>query len=400
MNTRENKPVTHYHLTIVAALLSMLGPFTIDTYLPSFPDIELEFAVSRAVLSQTLAIYLVAFAVSTLFWGPLADRIGRKQVILSSLALYIIASAGCAMAENITTFMVWRLLQGLAASGGLIAGRAMIRDAHDTQSAHKAMSQAMLLFALAPAIAPVLGGWLHDYFGWRSVFWFLSGFALLLMLLASLTRETLAKEYRQSFHPLAVIKVYLQAMKKSRFLGLVFSMAFSFAGLFLYIAGAPSVIFDFLGLGSDDFSIQFIPMVAGMMIGAYLSSRLAHRWATQKVAYLGLGIMSFAIILNLLQAIFLSTGIIAVITPLVIYVLGMAMTMPAITILALDCFPDNRGAASSVQGFIQMLTNAAVASIAVPLLHTRQLHFVIGQLVFLLLALLLWFRFVHNTSVK
>lgn len=400
MNTRENKPVTHYHLTIVAALLSMLGPFTIDTYLPSFPDIELEFAVSRAVLSQTLAIYLVAFAVSTLFWGPLADRIGRKQVILSSLALYIIASAGCAMAENITTFMVWRLLQGLAASGGLIAGRAMIRDAHDTQSAHKAMSQAMLLFALAPAIAPVLGGWLHDYFGWRSVFWFLSGFALSLLLLASLTRETLAKEYRQSFHPLAVIKVYLQAMKKSRFLGLVFSMAFSFAGLFLYIAGAPSVIFDFLGLGSDDFSVQFIPMVAGMMIGAYLSSRLAHRWATQKVAYLGLGIMSFAIILNLLQAIFLSTGIIAVITPLVIYVLGMAMTMPAITILALDCFPDNRGAASSVQGFIQMLTNAAVASIAVPLLHTRQLHFVIGQLVFLLLALLLWFRFVHNTSVK
>ncbi len=397
MNTRENKPVTHYHLTIVAALLSMLGPFTIDTYLPSFPDIELEFAVNRAILSQTLAIYLVAFAVSTLFWGPLADRIGRKQVILSSLTLYIIASTGCAMAENITAFMSWRLLQGLAASGGLIAGRAMIRDAHDTQSAHKAMSQAMLLFALAPAIAPVLGGWLHDYFGWRSVFWFLSGFAMLLMLLASLTRETLAKDLRQSFHPVAVIKVYLQAIKTSRFLGLVFTMAFSFAGLFLYIAGAPSVIFDFLGLGSDDFSVQFIPMVAGMMIGAYLSSWLAHHWATQKVAYLGLGIMSIAIILNLLQAMLLDTEIITVITPLVIYVLGMAMTMPAITILALDCFPDNRGAASSVQGFIQMLTNAVVASIAVPLLHTQQLHFVIGQLVFLLLALLLWFRFVHNT---
>ena len=115
------------------------------------------------------------------------------------------------------------------------------------------------------------------------------------------------------------------------------------------------------------------------------------------MAYLGLGIMSIAIILNLLQAMLLDTEIITVITPLVIYVLGMAMTMPAITILALDCFPDNRGAASSVQGFIQMLTNAVVASIAVPLLHTQQLHFVIGQLVFLLLALLLWFRFVHNT---
>ena len=145
------------HLTVIAALLAMIGPFSIDAYLPSFPDIEMEFGISRAVLSQSLAVDLLAFAVSTLAWGPLADRFGRRLVILISMALYPLGSIGCALAENMEFFMLLRVVQGLAASGGFIAGRAMIRDAHDAEAAHRAMSQVMMLFALAPALAPVLG---------------------------------------------------------------------------------------------------------------------------------------------------------------------------------------------------------------------------------------------------
>lgn len=385
------KPGT-MHLTLIAALLSMLGPFSIDTYLPSFPAIETEFGISRAMLSQSLAVYLLAFAFSTLFWGPVADRFGRRLVIMVSMALYTLGSIGCALADSIETFLLLRIAQGLAASGGFIASRAMIRDAHDAESAHRAMSQVMLLFALSPAIAPVLGSWLHEQFGWRSVFWFLSAFGSLLVLMGFFIKETLADEHRQSIHPGAVIRVYISAFLNRRFVALIFSLSFSFAGLFLYIAGAPTVIYDFLGLGSNDFGWLFIPIVVGLMVGAAISSRLAHRWPAHRTITVGFALMILASTLNLLDVNLTGAGILTVIGPLVLYVVGLALMMPAITVLALDCLPTHRGTAASVQGFLQMITNAGVASLAVPLLHARWLNFVAGQFVFLLLAVVLWFQ--------
>lgn len=369
----------------------MIGPFSIDAYLPSFPDIEIEFGISRAILSQSLAVYLVAFAVSTLAWGPLADRFGRRLVILISMALYTLGSIGCALAENADVFMLLRVVQGLAASGGFIAGRAMIRDAHDAEAAHRAMSQVMMLFALAPAIAPVLGGWLHDQFGWRSVFWFLSVFGSLLVLMGFLVKETLHDEQRRSIHPAAVKRVYVEAILHKRFSALILCVSLSFGGLFLYIAGAPTVIYDFLGLGSADFGWLFIPIVSGLILGASISSRLAHRWPAHRTISAGLLVMMLACVLNILAVSFTTAGIITLVGPLVLYVSGLALMMPAITVLALDCLPTHRGTAASMQGFLQSVSNAAVASIAVPLLNTRWLDFVTGQLIFLLAAAGLWY---------
>ena len=379
------------HLTIIAALLSMIGPFTIDAYLPSFPDIEKTFGISRAILSQSLAVYLVAFAVSTLFWGPLADRLGRRLIIRTSLLIYMVASVGCGLAETSDAFMLLRVLQGFAASGGLIASRAMIRDAHDAESAHRAMSQVMLLFALAPAIAPILGGWLHDHFGWRSVFWFLTAFAVLLFIMSLLIQETLQKEHRRSFHPRAVMKVYIATLKHRQFPLLVLTMGFTFSGLFLYIAGAPTIIYDFLGLNSNEFGFLFIPMVCGMMLGSFISGRLAHRWPVMRINKTGFTFIIIAVVLNLFQSFVFPPNVVSIVGPMILYVFGVAMIMPVITIMALDCFPHNRGAAASMQGFFQMFINACIASIAVPLLQTKSQHFVLGQLVFVTVALILWY---------
>jgi DHA1 family bicyclomycin/chloramphenicol resistance-like MFS transporter len=283
------------------------------------------------------------------------------------------------------------VIQGLAASGGFIAGRAMIRDAHDAETAHRAMSQVMMLFALAPAIAPVLGGWLHDQFGWRSVFWFLSIFGSLLLLMGFLVKETLHNEQRRSIHPATVMRVYFGAISHKRFPALVLCLSLSFGGLFLYIAGAPTVIYDFLGLGSDDFGWLFIPIVSGLILGSSISARLAHRWPAQRTISIGLLVMMAATALNLITVNLFPAGIITLVGPLVLYVTGLAVMMPAITVLALDCLPTHRGTAASMQGFLQSVINAAVASIAVPLLNTRWLDFVTGQLVFLLVAAGLWF---------
>lgn len=383
------KPGTR-HLTFIAALLSMLGPFSIDAYLPSFPAIEAEFGISRALLSQSLGIYLLAFAASTLVWGPVADRYGRRLVILISMALYTLGSVGCALADDAGTFFLLRIMQGLAASGGFIASRAMIRDAHDAESARRVMSQVMLLFALAPALAPILGSWLHEHFGWRSIFWFLSAYGCMMVLMGLFIKETLVDEQRQSIHPARVIRVYISALLHPRFPALILSVSFAFSGLFLYIAGAPTVIYDFLGLGNDDFGWLFIPMVAGLMLGAAISSHLAHRWPAQRTITVGFAVMILAAALNLLDVNLTGASIFTVIGPLVLYVTGLALIMPSITVLALDCLPTHRGTAASMQGFLQMIINAGVASVAVPLLHTRWLNFVFGQFVFLLLAVMLW----------
>ena len=292
--------------------------------------------------------------------------------------------------------MLLRIVQGLAASGGFIAGRAMIRDAHDAESAHRAMSQVMLLFALAPAVAPVLGGWLHEHFGWRSIFWFLSLFGSLLVLVGFFISETLVDEHRRSIRPATVLRVYVGAILHKRFPALVLCVSVSFAGLFLYIAGAPTVIYNFLGLGSDEFGWLFIPIVAGLMLGASISGRLAHRWPVQRTISTGLMVMVLATAINIIAANLAPANIVTVVGPLVLYVTGLALMMPAITVLALDCLPTHRGTAASMQGFLQMMTNAGVASLAVPLLNARWLNFVLGQLVFLLLAVGLWYRLQHE----
>lgn len=387
--TTQNSNNKH-HLTIIAAMLSMIGPFSIDAYLPSFPEIEASFNISRALLSQSMSVYLIAFAISTLLWGPISDRIGRRLVILCSLLVYMAASIGCAYANDINNFLFFRTLQGFAASGGFIASRAMIRDAHDTENAHRAMSQVIMLFAIAPAIAPVLGAWLQDHFGWRSVFWFLTFFGTLLFIMTSFIEETLEKEHQQSLHPKSVLKIYTKIITHRQFIGLVLSISCSFAGLFLYIAGAPTVIYNFLELTNNDFGLLFIPIVCSLMIGAFISGKLAHRWSKVRIIITGFSIMIIGVILNIMQVTLLETNTLNIVGPLVVYVFGLSLIIPAITVMCLDYFPKNRGAAASMQGFFQMLISAIVAGIAVPLLHVSTQHFVFGQAGFLLTALILW----------
>jgi len=380
-------------LTTIVALTSMIGPFTIDTYLPSFPDIEAEFAISRALLTQSLAFYLAAFAFSTLVLGPLADRLGRRPVVLVTLSLYVMASIGCALASDYNTFLLFRLLQGVAAGGGLVAGRSMIRDVYNPQDAQRAMARVMMLFALAPAIAPIIGGWLHDAFGWHSVFYFLAIYSSLVFMLIMLRiPETLPLAQRQSFHPVAVTRVYARTLTHRRFQSLGFIVACYFGGMFLYVAGAPTLIFDFLQLQSNDFAVLFLPMVGGLMCGAWISGRLSHCWRMEKTTGLALIILALGTLLNSAQALWLPQSVITAVLPLVVYTVGIGIAMPAMTVLSLDCFPDNRGSASAMQGFIQMLGNALISSIAVQLLSIQPAYMALGQTTLIAMAWLLWIQ--------
>lgn len=380
-----------FPLSLIVAALATLAPFTIDTYLPSFPDIGAELAASHAQMQQTLSLYLFAAAFSTLIYGPLSDSFGRRRVTMVALLIYAGASIGCIFAASIEELILLRIGQGLSASAGMVIGRAMIRDVYHGPQAQRVMARVMLLFGLAPAFAPIIGGWLHDLFGWRSVFIFLALLALLLLLMVLFgTRETLAPEKRHSIHPVAVGRVYAKALRNGHFLALVFCFALMFGAFFIYVAGAPTVIYDFLGLGVNDFWMLFIPSVAAIMLGSQVSGWLAGRMSPQRTVGIGFGLMLVAALLNMLQAVLLTATPLTVVAPVALYVLGMALAMPNINLMALDCFPHNRGMASAMQSFVQMTFTALVVGGLVPLVSIDLPTMTAAMLGLSLIGFILW----------
>lgn len=390
----DSRATTAHHplfIALIAASLSMLAPFTIDTYLPSFPAIAADLGASHVQMQQTMGLYLAAFALTTLFYGPLSDSFGRRPVIIGALLLYVVGSTGAALTTSIDGLLFWRVVQGLSAGAGVVVGRAMVRDVFSGHHAQRVLSQAMLIFAVAPAIAPMIGGVLQDWSGWRSVFWFLALLGLgVLALIAWRAPETLAREGRHSIHPVKVAGAYAMALRHGRFMGLVLAFAFNFGGFFIYIAAAPTLLYDHLHLGTNDFWMQFVPMVGGLMLGSYTMSRLAGRITPRRGIRIGYALMLGASLGNVLQALLLPPAPINVLAPLVLYAFAVSFSMPNLTVLALDCFPRNRGMAAAVQSFMQVGFNALVAGLLVPLLSHQVWAMAVGMLVLALLGLAVW----------
>ncbi len=391
-NKLQNKASVTW-LVMVMTLLSMIGPFTIDTYLPAFPSIESDYGISRDMLSQSLGSYLLAFAVANLFWGPVTDRFGRKKVILGGMTFYLLSSLGCGFATDYSDFLFYRTIQGISASAGLVAGRAMVRDIFDSREAQRVMSYVMMFFAFAPALAPIIGAWLHEAYGWRSIFFFLAIYGGVATLFAMLIIfETLPVANRRSLHPFKVLGVYFKTLTNFKFQAIVLASGACFGGLFLFIAGSPTIIFNFLGLQPSDFWMQFVPMVIGLVIGSFFTGKMSHSHSSKTIISIALIAMVVATLLNLLLAHNMQATLLSVITPLVLYAFGIGMSLPAFTVMALDCFPDNRGSASAVQAFVQMMSNAMVASIVLPLVNHSLTAFAWTQLGFIMICVLFWIK--------
>jgi DHA1 family bicyclomycin/chloramphenicol resistance-like MFS transporter len=384
-------PTKIWRFALVIALLSTLAPFSIDTYLPSFPDITDALRANTLQLQQTLSIYLIAFGVMMLAHGPLSDACGRKPVIIGALLAYIATSIGCALAQNIEWLIVMRAGQGLAAGAGLVIGRAMIRDVYAGAAAQKLMSNVTMTFAIAPAVAPIIGGWLHEWWGWRSVFWFLAllSCAILYTTWVHLP-ETLPAAGRQPVHLRPVARAYLQVVRNPRFMRLVALLTLNFAGMFLYIASVPVLLFDVLHFTPGEFGWFFVPVVSGIMLGAFLSGRAADRLAPHQTINLGYALLGSAALLNVLQAMLLTPNAIYVIAPIMLYATGMSLAAPSLTLLALDLYPQRRGLAAAVQGSTQTMSNALVAGLLSPLLSAHVRTLAIGMLGLLVLSYLLW----------
>ncbi|WP_422879660.1 multidrug effflux MFS transporter [Noviherbaspirillum cavernae] len=378
-------------LALMLAALSMLGPFAVDTYLPAFPDIQASLNASPIEVQQTLTAYMLSFAVMILWHGALADAFGRRNIILGSLAVFAVATLGCAASHSVQYLWAFRILQGISAGAGVVIGRAIVRDVYSGASAARLLSLVTMIFSIAPAIAPILGGWIVKLADWRAIFLFLFFYtALLLWYCYKHLPETLPVAKRQPFNPHFLWHSY-QLLFRSPLLQLIAgTIAFNFSGMFLYVAAAPVFITQHLKLGADQFGWQFVPTVAGVFFGALLVNRLAGKIAIPSQVMLGFAFLIGSACVNTLYHVFFPPALPWSVAPLFFYTFGMSIAAPGATLLMLDLFPHIRGIVASYQSFAVTMLAAVVSGVIAPALSHSVLWLAAGQLVCTLLGLMCW----------
>jgi DHA1 family bicyclomycin/chloramphenicol resistance-like MFS transporter len=365
-------------LPSLIAALSMIGPFAIDTYLPSFREMEASLHATPLQVQQSLTAYLLPFALMSLWHGSISDALGRRRVILVALALLACTSVGCALAPTIHALWFFRALQGLAAGAGFVVGRAVVRDVYEGHEAQRVMAHVTMIFTIAPAIAPVLGGWLHEWFGWRSVFYFLALFSLgVWCWCAARLPETLHPERRHPLHPAFLLRSYARTLTSAPFLATAFAAALNFTAMFLYITSAPVFLMRHLHLRETQFFWLFGPVTTGMMLGALLSGRLAGRVSPGRTVVFGYVGMLAAVAANIGFHAFHGPVLPWSVAPLFLYAMGMALTMPSLVLFGLDIFPSQKGLAASCQAFLMSAINTATAGLLSPLANSSALRLAI-----------------------
>lgn len=383
------------HRTALAGLLAalaMFGPFCIDAIFPAFPAIAQQFNASPLAMQQTISVYLFAYAGLSLFVGAFSDAWGRRAVILGGLAVFLLATIGCALAQSMSELLVFRAAQGMSAGVGLIVGRAIVRDCFDGHLAQKLMAQISMIFGVAPALAPVIGAWLVAWGGWHALFWTLAAFTLALIGLCLIVLpETHPVAQRHRFSPANLLASYRTILSDSQFHALALALTFNSAALFLYVVCAPPFILSILHLDQNHFPWLFVPAISGLVLGAILAGRLAGRVSMRVLVGAGYSIMLLAALLNIGIAEFVQPARVPwAVLPIGLGAIGINLIAPTLNLLVLDRFPRYRGGASSVQAFIMLTFSALLAGMLGPLLADSALHLALASAAFCVLGFVGW----------
>ncbi|GAB4212466.1 MAG: multidrug effflux MFS transporter [Rhodoferax sp.] len=378
-------------LAVLLASLGMLGPFAIDTYIPAFAGIAASLQATPVQMQQTLSAYLFGFAFMSLFHGAISDSLGRRPVVLWGLAAFSLASLGCALSQTIGQLIFFRAVQGLTTGAGIVVSRAVVRDMFPPAQAQQVMSQITIYFGVAPAVAPMVGGVLFAHWGWHSVFGFLTLVGALLWLANyRLLPETLPVAQRQPPKLSNLLQGYWMLGRDPRFVLLALASGIPFNGMFLYVLSAPAFLGQHLQLAPTQFFWFFVLTISGIMMGAWLSGRMAGRLAPKRQIRHGFVIMLSVALCNVLANALWSAQAPWAMLPVMLFALGWALMVPVVTLLVLDLHPDRRGMASSLQAFVGSSANGVVAGVLAPLVMHSTLALATASLGLLGIGLAAW----------
>jgi DHA1 family bicyclomycin/chloramphenicol resistance-like MFS transporter len=382
----------HWKLAALLAALSMVSPFSIDTFFPSFHAIAADFSLSKWAVQQTLTVYMLPLSIMSLVQGPLSDAVGRRPVILAGLSVYTVASVGCALAPNFGTLLAFRALQGISAGVGMIVGRAVIRDLFEGPQAQRLLSLVTMLFAFAPAVAPIIGGWIHVAFTWHGVFGFMALFGAVLGTATYATLpETHPKENRAHLQVSGLARTAWSVVQHREFLLLAVAMGANFAALMSFIASAPAVVEDHWHLTETQFAYLFIPVIGGLIGSAFISGRMAGRITYAQQSHLGFILsMTGSGLMTALDAVFSAPPILVQQILLAVIAFGAQLASPTLSLRMLDLFPLARGSAASVQSCVSIAISALVFGLISPMLSGSMLTLAEGSFVAALIAFGLW----------
>ena len=378
-------------LAVLLACLGMLGPFAVDTYLPAFDGIATSVGATPVQMQQTLSAYLFGFAFMNLFHGALSDSFGRRPVVLTGIAVFTLASAGCALSESISALVFFRALQGLSTGAGIVVSRAVIRDMFPPADAQRVMSQVTIYFGVAPAVAPIVGGFLFVHASWHAIFWFLTGVGIVLLAANyKLLPETLHHTHRQDFNVPNLMRGYWQLGSSPKFLMLALASGVPFNGMFLYVLSAPTFLGQHLKLGPTEFFWFFLLTISGIMGGAWGSGRLAGKIEPGRQIRRGFLIMSGVSLVNVAANFLWPAHVSWALLPIGIFAFGWALMVPVVTLMVLDLFPERRGMASSLQAFIGSVANGIVAGVIAPLVMHSTQALAVASLAMMSVGLFAW----------
>lgn len=356
----------------LGALLTALvafGPLSTDMYLPALPGMTEDLGSNVAQVQLTLSLFMAGFAVAQLAVGPLSDRFGRRPVLLGGLSLYVAASLACMAAPSVEALIAARFVQALGACTGSVLGRAVVRDLHEPDQAARLLSYMGAAMALAPMLAPLLGGFMVVWWGWRSVFGVLVGFGLLLaFLVGRLLPETNAHPDPLAMRPGRMLTNYATLLRHRLYRGHLLTVSATFGGLFAFISGSSFVLIGDFGMEPQGYGLAFGIVVAAYAAGSFSSGRLVRRFGGARLIPAGcLAQVSGAAAMLVLAEMGIAHPV-AVVAPMMVYMVGAGLTLPNALAGAIGPFPRMAGAAAALVGFVQM-TTASLAGIAVGHLH-------------------------------
>jgi len=355
-------------LTVLLGALAGMTALAVDMSLPSLPTITSRFEASPESVQLTLSLFMVGYAGAQLLCGPLSDRFGRRRVLIGGLAIYTLAGYACAVSSGIEMLVTARLIQGCGACVGPVLGRAVVRDHMTGPRAVQTLSYITLTMSIAPLVAPIIGGFLVNQFGWQAIFVFLGSFGLLLLAATLLLfPESLRHPDPQALRFGRLVANAGAFFRNRRSLGCTLVNSFVFAGLFAFLSGSPFVLIDVYGVSVGQFGFYFALSACGLIVGAFINGRLAHRFASERVMRRGFALLLGAGAAGLAVAWWHLGGPVIVMLPIMTYLMALALIQPNAMAAAMEPSPHMAGLAASLMGAIQMgsgsLSGLAVAAL-------------------------------------